>query len=93
VSEKNRFAFISFGKNPVFTSLHLRSPVHVVPPLRDTSYAMRRKMQYYIVLHISLSLSLEINHIDSHISKTRSLAPKGVLPAKLEEKAGSSFVL
>jgi hypothetical protein len=24
-----------FRQNPVFTSLHLRSPVHVVPPLED----------------------------------------------------------
>ncbi len=31
-SLKNRFALVSFGKNPVFTSLHLKSPVHVVPP-------------------------------------------------------------
>ncbi len=30
-SQKNRFAFISFGKNPVFTFLHLRSLVHAVP--------------------------------------------------------------
>ncbi len=32
-SQKNRFASIHiFRQNPVFTSLHLKSPVHVVPP-------------------------------------------------------------
>jgi hypothetical protein len=28
-SQKNRFALISFWQNPVFTSLHLRSPVQL----------------------------------------------------------------
>ncbi len=27
-----------FGKNPDFSSLHLKSPFHVVPPLSDPSY-------------------------------------------------------
>jgi len=32
-SQKNRFTIISFGKIQFFTSVHLRSPVHVVTPL------------------------------------------------------------
>ncbi len=35
-SQRNRFAFISFGKNQVFASLRLRS-LHVVPPHRAGS--------------------------------------------------------
>jgi hypothetical protein len=37
VSEEPGFAFISLGQNPVFTSLSLRSPFHVVPPLDSLS--------------------------------------------------------
>ncbi len=38
-SQKNRFAYHLFRQNPVFTSLHLRSTVHVVPALmQDGQY-------------------------------------------------------
>jgi hypothetical protein len=39
VSEES-FCIDLFRQNPVFTSLHLRSPVHVVPPQEVGIYAL-----------------------------------------------------
>ncbi len=37
-----------FRQNPVFTSLHLRSPVHVVPPISQHQYpGVRRKSKFF----------------------------------------------
>ncbi len=49
--QKNRLAFLSFGKNPVFTSLHLKTPIYVVPPL---DFAEREKCK---PVHLRLSLA------------------------------------
>ncbi len=37
-SQENRVCIFSFRQNPVFASLYLRSPVHVVPPLLGEEY-------------------------------------------------------
>jgi hypothetical protein len=55
-----------FRQNPVFTSLHLRSPVQVVLP-KDSIMPWAVKSSFKTGVQIQYrSLSLEINHLDSH---------------------------